>query len=306
MKLGMDVGDIEQKRLLKESRVTIEVHPNIDQFPPNLKANLQSVSVTSLTTGKTEKKSTTSLRPRLQKRTDRQKAEAKLKAAGELKKEIEILKNSDLKPLKFDATMFIMNDVIYLAKMDGRDKYHVLSEIPLTGNGFSVSNSIDDHFDINSKVFDFKTSILEVNASAARTLFLLLREIYYVYTPPKIFGAPLEDILEREGNDTGVPLCIRSLGEYLMDEKNIQTEGVFRKNGSVNKISELAHILDQMPDHFNSFEAYSVHDITSTFKKFFMEMPVPLFSPEIVELFIDIPKDSPNEKDEIKRIINEK
>ncbi|KAL7720398.1 Rho-GAP domain-containing protein [Entamoeba marina] len=73
MKLGMDVGDIEQKRLLKESRVTVEVHPNIDQFPPNLKANLQSVSVTSLTTGKTEKKSTTSLRPRLQKRTDRQK-----------------------------------------------------------------------------------------------------------------------------------------------------------------------------------------------------------------------------------------
>jgi len=143
------------------------------------------------------------------------------------------------------------------------------------------------------------------NEEEARKLFLLLREVCFVHSPPKLFGASLEDILEREGNDSGVPICIKALGDFLMDTNNLQTEGIFRKNGASNKVSKLSHILDQMPYNFNSFEDYSVHDITSTFKKFFMELSEPLFSSELIDLFIQIPKDSPDEKDDIKKVMKE-
>ncbi|EDR23472.1 hypothetical protein EDI_096040 [Entamoeba dispar SAW760] len=304
LKLGKEIGNIEEKRFLKETRVTIEIIPNIDNYPPNLKTNTQTVNFGS-SNNLTEKKHSTSLRPKLQKRTNRQKEEVKLKASGEFMKDIEVLKNNELESIKFEATLFIMNDIIYVSKMDSSEKYHILTEIPLTGNGFSVSNCIGNKFNIGSKVFDFTISFIIPNEDDARSLFLLLREVFFVHSPPKLFGGSLEDILEREGNTTGIPLCIKALGEYLMNPNNLQTEGIFRKNGASNKVSRLAHVLDQMPDHFNSFNEYTVHDIAATFKKFFMDMSEPLFSSEVVDLFIKIIKDSPDEKDEIKKVMKE-
>lgn len=304
MKLGLEVNDIEQKRFLKESRVTVVVHPNIDNYPPTMKTDVRNVTYGS-SSATLEKKTANSLRPKLTRRTDRQKAEAKLKATGELKREIEVLTNGDLTPIKFEATLFVMNDIIYVSRMDDNEQYHMIAAIPLTGQGFSVSNCVGNTFDIGSRVFDFRTSLVIPSEAEARSLFLLLREVYFVFSPPRLFGASLDDILEREGNTTGVPLCIKGLGEYLMDPKNLQTDGIFRKNGASNKVSELAHILDQLPDHVTSLESFGIHDITATFKKFFMEMTEPLFSSEVVDLLIAIPKDSQNEKAEVKKIMKE-
>lgn len=304
LKLGKEIENVDQKRFLKESKVTVEVLPNIDNYPPNLKTNSQSLTFNKNNENETKKTATT-LRPKLQRRTNRQKEEAKLKATGELKMEIEILKNVDLEPTRFEATLFVMNDMIYVAVLDETDKYHVVTEIPLTGHGFSVSNYSGKTFKVGCKTFNFETSFVIPNEQDARNLFLLLREVYYVHSPPKLFGSSLEDILEKEGNTTGIPLCIKAIGDYLMDEKNIKVEGIFRKNGSSNNINRLSHVLDQMPDHFNSFDEYTIYDITSTFKKFFLEMKQPLFSHEVVDKLISIESDDPDEKLNIKKIMKE-
>ncbi|ELP87323.1 hypothetical protein EIN_095800 [Entamoeba invadens IP1] len=304
LKLGLDISDIEKKRFLKERRVTVEVHPNINLFPPNLKTSPQNSSNLSLSTGgQAEKKVGNSLRPKITKRTERQKAEAKAKATGELKKEIEILTNTDLEGMKFEATLFVMNDVIFVGKMDKSEQYHVLCEIPMNGSGFSVSNYQQNKFNMGSRVVDFTMSLYNNNTTDARELFLLLREVFFVFTPPKIFGASLDDILEKEGNTTGIPFCIKSLGDYLLEPNNIQLEGLFRKSPSQDKVSQLRHILDQMPDKVTSLVEYSPHDIASTFKKFFNELEMPLFAPEIVEKLLGFLKqidEAPEDPDSVK------
>ena len=301
LRLGIEVGNVEHKRLLREARVTLELSPNVDAFPPNKIAPSQQVSPL---TPRVAAAKPSNLRPKITRRTDRQKAEAKLRSQNESRKEIETLHNNDLAPIALEATLFVLNDVIYVAKLDASEKYHVLTVIPLTEHGFSVNHCTAAKFDVRSKVFDFACGVRLPSEGDTRSLFLLLREVYYVYSPPKIFGAPLEDILEREGNTDGVPLCIRALGDYLSVDDNVKVEGIYRKNGSVNKINGLAHILDQMPDTFTAFSDFAVADVASTFKKFFTEMPEPLFGSELLDQLITIPK-GPTQQDDIKALLHQ-
>ncbi|KAI8842103.1 hypothetical protein BC829DRAFT_401935 [Chytridium lagenaria] len=106
-----------------------------------------------------------------------------------------------------------------------------------------------------------------------------------------IFGMPLEKVLVENGVLTElihgrspvrapvvVDTCIRSLRQ-----KDLSVEGIFRKNGNIRRLKELAELFD----HCNevSLDTETPIQIAALLKKFFREQPEPLMTFELYAFF---------------------
>ncbi|KAH8252506.1 hypothetical protein KR032_000289, partial [Drosophila birchii] len=78
--------------------------------------------------------------------------------------------------------------------------------------------------------------------------------------------------------DPGFMMHLQELKEFLMLEKNLTQEGLFRKTGAVSRQNELRlHIQNDKPLDLE-LAGFSAHDCATVFKSFLAELPEPLLT----------------------------
>lgn len=108
-----------------------------------------------------------------------------------------------------------------------------------------------------------------------------------------VFGVSLEYLVERQGADstlgaTPTPMRVPALVDDVvsaMRQMDVSVEGIFRKNGHVRRLKELADALDRDADGVNLFEDHPVQ-LAALLKKFLRELPDPLFTARLYSLFL--------------------
>ena len=94
------------------------------------------------------------------------------------------------------------------------------------------------------------------------------------YQKQRVFGVPLESLLETEGRE--IPLiCEKSIED--LRRRGLDIEGIFRIPGDTKNVKELKQAYDSERGPDLNIEAYSPHDVGGLFKLFFRELPNPLF-----------------------------
>ncbi|WFD31085.1 Rho-type GTPase activating protein Rga1 [Malassezia sp. CBS 17886] len=108
-----------------------------------------------------------------------------------------------------------------------------------------------------------------------------------------VFGVALETLVERSGADstlgaTPTPMRIPSFVDDVisaMRQMDVSVEGIFRKNGNVRRLRELAEMLDREQDAVNLLDDNPVQ-LAALLKKFFRELPDPLLSAKLYRLLV--------------------
>lgn len=108
-----------------------------------------------------------------------------------------------------------------------------------------------------------------------------------------VFGVSLEYLVERQGADstlgaTPTPMRVPALVDDIvsaMRQMDVSVEGIFRKNGHVRRLKELADALDRDADGVNLFEDHPVQ-LAALLKKFLRELPDPLLTTRLYSLFL--------------------
>ncbi|XP_033255687.1 uncharacterized protein LOC117195148 [Drosophila miranda] len=78
--------------------------------------------------------------------------------------------------------------------------------------------------------------------------------------------------------DAGFLMHLEELKEFLMLEKNLTQEGLFRKTGAVSRQNELRmHIQHDQPLNLE-LTGFSAHECATVFKSFLAELPEPLLT----------------------------
>ncbi|KAJ3315969.1 hypothetical protein HDV04_000177 [Boothiomyces sp. JEL0838] len=113
----------------------------------------------------------------------------------------------------------------------------------------------------------------------------------------KTFGVPLEDLIEDCGVETSIgfgPAPVRI--PIIMDEcisnmkrQDLTTEGIFRKNGNLRRLKELCEQIDKDPQHID-LRQENVIQIAALMKKFLRDLPDPLLTYRLFDLFITVYK----------------
>ena len=108
-----------------------------------------------------------------------------------------------------------------------------------------------------------------------------------------VFGVALETLVERDGFEStfgvgpGV-LRIPSLLEEsvaAMKQMDMSVEGVFRKNGNIKKLKDMAEQIDSKEEDVDLSKESPVQ-VAALLKKFLREMPDPLLTHKLHDLFI--------------------
>ncbi|KJE89035.1 hypothetical protein CAOG_00594 [Capsaspora owczarzaki ATCC 30864] len=149
-----------------------------------------------------------------------------------------------------------------------------LSVLSLTGmldNRAGADSSFTKRWE--KKVMRSLTKLLEPN-----------RKI--VYNAVGVFGVPLQTILERTGQP--LPLSIYDALMYLGNHC-AQVEGLFRKAGATARIRDLREKCDKGTETID-FTSFSPHDVADVVKQFFRDLPEPLLTSTLVEIFIEAEK----------------
>ncbi|KAL9919097.1 rho GTPase activating protein at 54D [Glossina fuscipes fuscipes] len=88
--------------------------------------------------------------------------------------------------------------------------------------------------------------------------------------------------------DAGFLFHLEELKHFLMTEKNLLQEGIFRKNGSISRQNELrSHIQNDEPLHLDTGD-YSAHDCATVFKAYLSELPEPLLTDALYPAHLQI------------------
>ncbi|KAJ5157862.1 Rho-type GTPase-activating protein 1 [Penicillium canariense] len=124
-----------------------------------------------------------------------------------------------------------------------------------------------------------------------------------------IFGVSLDYLVEKEGTESshGVgpgALRIPALVDdavSAMRQMDMSVEGVFRKNGNIRRLKDLAELIDTKYDQVDMTKEGPVQ-IAALLKKFLREMPDPLMTFKLHRLFVAAQKLSDPEKQ--KRVLH--
>ncbi|KAG7811717.1 hypothetical protein KL921_001983 [Ogataea angusta] len=128
----------------------------------------------------------------------------------------------------------------------------------------------------------------------------------------KVFGCPLEDLVEKCGveSDLGigpqklkVPMLVDELIN-VMHTMDLSVEGVFRINGNIKRLKQLTEEIDSNPQQVPDFSKETPIQLAALLKKFTREMPDPLLTFKLYDLFILSQKfgDDANKKDRILKL----
>ncbi|KAL5287440.1 ARHGAP19 family protein [Megaselia abdita] len=89
-------------------------------------------------------------------------------------------------------------------------------------------------------------------------------------------GSPIDPPTLKLTN--GLVEQLKKLKDFIMDEKNIIQEGVFRKTGSVSRQNELRSNISRLSHIDLNNDEYTVHDCSTVYKSFLSELPEPVLT----------------------------
>lgn len=108
-----------------------------------------------------------------------------------------------------------------------------------------------------------------------------------------VFGVSLDYLVEKEGTESGhgvgpgalrIPALVDD-AVSAMRQMDMSVEGVFRKNGNIRRLKELAELIDTKYDQVDMTKEGPVQ-IAALLKKFLREMPDPLMTFKLHRLFV--------------------
>jgi hypothetical protein len=103
----------------------------------------------------------------------------------------------------------------------------------------------------------------------------------------KLFGVPIERVALATAGDDNVPHFVRQCCDYILQPQIVVTEGLFRVSGSAAAIAALKDQFDQAQDVvLIGNNDVDPHTVTTLFKTFFRELPVPLFPFDYYDLMV--------------------
>jgi hypothetical protein len=123
------------------------------------------------------------------------------------------------------------------------------------------------------------------------------------------FGVSLDYLVEKEGTESGhgvgpgalrIPTLVDD-AVSAMRQMDMSVEGVFRKNGNIRRLKELAELIDTKYEQVDMSKEGPVQ-IAALLKKFLREMPDPLMTFKLHRLFVASQKLSDSEKQ--KRVLH--
>lgn len=119
-----------------------------------------------------------------------------------------------------------------------------------------------------------------------------------------VFGVPLELIIERDGAEStdGVgpgALRIPAIVDDLiatMRKMDLSVEGVFRKNGNIKKLTELAERIDREGCDSITWTDYPVVQLAALLKRYLRDLPDPLMTHKLYKLWLTAAKIQDDDK----------
>ncbi|SCU79400.1 LADA_0B00386g1_1 [Lachancea dasiensis] len=118
----------------------------------------------------------------------------------------------------------------------------------------------------------------------------------------KVFGSSLDALAGQWGieSDLGigpskikVPIIIDELISSLR-QLDMSVEGVFRKNGNIRKLRELTAAIDENPFEVPDLSKENAVQLSALLKKFLRELPDPLLTAQLYDLWIQVAKLEPD------------
>lgn len=116
--------------------------------------------------------------------------------------------------------------------------------------------------------------------------------------PLKVFGTSLDILSEKFGveSDLGVgpskiriPIIVDELISSLR-QMDMSVEGIFRKNGNIRRLKELALFIDSNPGETPDLSKENAIQLSALLKKFIRELPDPLLTTSLYNLWINAAK----------------
>lgn len=114
----------------------------------------------------------------------------------------------------------------------------------------------------------------------------------------KVFGAELKDLSSKTGVESSqsngptkikIPMLIEDLLTALY-QKDMSIEGIFRKNGDLKKLKELISKIDSDPSRVPNLLDENPIQLSALLKKFLRELPTPLLTFSLYDLWIQSQK----------------
>jgi hypothetical protein len=108
------------------------------------------------------------------------------------------------------------------------------------------------------------------------------------------FGVPLEVLVERDGAEStfGVGPGALKIPAFIddavtaMSRMDMSVEGVFRKNGNIKRLKDLADMIDMKGSESVDWEKENPVQVAALLKRFLREMPDPVLTFKLHKLFI--------------------
>eukprot|EP01133_Synstelium_polycarpum_P016668 gene16668-19807_t len=120
-----------------------------------------------------------------------------------------------------------------------------------------------------------------------------------------IFGAPLEEVVNRPDNPSEIPVIVEK-GLVYLEKRALKVEGIFRLSGANSQIKSLKQCYDSGED-VDLDDCEDVHTVAGLLKLYLRELPQPLFPYDTYSSFLEISKgDAPRQQkvDSLKLLIS--
>lgn len=133
------------------------------------------------------------------------------------------------------------------------------------------------------------------------------------YKGPKVFGAPLEELTEKYGCDSrqtssSKPVRIPAVVDNslaALRKKDMSVEGIFRKNGNIKKLRVATEEINELPEKLPDFNKQDQIQTAALVKRFLRDMPEPLFTFKLYDLWIESQKyDDQSKRKKILKLVN--
>jgi len=129
------------------------------------------------------------------------------------------------------------------------------------------------------KKYPFKLTYLYSN----QCYEFLVKYMEHFNTRPAVFGVSLKVLLQRENRGNSIPIIVEKLMNFI-ETKAINLEGIFRVSSSKNQLEKLQHQIDEGIEI--DFSEHDYHLATGLLKKYFRDLPDPIFTEEFYSCFL--------------------